>query len=101
MNRQVKPMNRSLPHRQALSMALPEPESDASLTEQVFNRKPIPLSFAQQRLWFLEQIHPGTAAHNIARAIHLRGALNLEILQRVLDEIIRRHESLRTCFAVV
>jgi amino acid adenylation domain-containing protein len=57
---------------------------------------PAPLSFAQQRLWFLEQLYPGTPLHNISRAIRLSGALDAEALQRTLDAIAARHEALRT-----
>ena len=57
---------------------------------------PVPLSFAQQRLWFLEQLYPGTPLHNISRALRLTGALDTEVLRRTLDAIAARHEALRT-----
>ena len=57
---------------------------------------PAPLSFAQQRLWFLEQLYPGTPLHNITRVIRLSGDLDAEVLQRTLDAIAARHEALRT-----
>jgi len=57
---------------------------------------PAPLSFAQQRLWFLEQLYPGTPLHNISRVIRLSGALDAEVLQRTLDAVVARHEALRT-----
>src|SRR5262249_7505535 len=56
----------------------------------------LPLSFAQQRLWFIDQLSPGNVSNNIAGGIRLTGALNVEALERALSEIIRRHESLRT-----
>ncbi|MDQ2696972.1 MAG: condensation domain-containing protein, partial [Pseudomonadota bacterium] len=56
----------------------------------------LPLSFAQQRLWLLEQIDPGTAAYNITTAIELSGALNVGWLQRALEAVIHRHEILRS-----
>ena len=56
------------------------------------------LSFAQQRLWFLHQLEPESAAYNIASAIRLRGALAVEALERSLGEVVRRHEALRTTF---
>jgi amino acid adenylation domain-containing protein len=58
----------------------------------------IPLSFAQQRLWFIDQLEPGGAAYNTPCAVRLRGGLDADALCRSLNEIIARHEVLRTCF---
>jgi amino acid adenylation domain-containing protein len=58
-----------------------------------------PLSFAQQRLWFLDQLQPGNCAYNVHAAIRLRGRLNLPALERTFGAIRCRHESLRTTFA--
>ncbi|HZI20311.1 MAG TPA: non-ribosomal peptide synthase/polyketide synthase [Pyrinomonadaceae bacterium] len=57
-----------------------------------------PLSFAQQRLWFLDRLHPGSPLYNIPAAVRLRGKLDLEVLGRCLDEIVRRHDAVRTVF---
>ncbi|HEY4903815.1 MAG TPA: amino acid adenylation domain-containing protein [Candidatus Sulfotelmatobacter sp.] len=57
-----------------------------------------PLSFAQQRLWFLDQLEPGNPLYNVPCAIHLEGNLDQEALERSLNEIVRRHEILRTRF---
>src|SRR3990172_1067407 len=62
---------------------------------------PCPLSFAQQRLWFLDQIEPNTPLYNIPGAVRLSGALNIEALQKTLDAIVARHEVLRTTFVSV
>ncbi|HSS48749.1 MAG TPA: amino acid adenylation domain-containing protein, partial [Thermoanaerobaculia bacterium] len=59
---------------------------------------PIPLSFAQQRLWFLDQLTPGGAAYNVPVAWHLAGHLRLDALAAGVTEIVRRHEALRTTF---
>src|SRR6185369_1731319 len=59
---------------------------------------PAPLSFAQQRLWFLDQMEPGGSAYNIPFGILLEGPLNVGLLLAVLGEIVRRHEALRTRF---
>jgi len=59
---------------------------------------PLPLSFAQQRLWFIDQLEPGSAAYNLPYAVRLRGALNVDALERGLAEVVRRHEALRTRF---
>jgi len=61
----------------------------------------LPLSFAQQRLWFLNQLEPGSAAYTIPAALRLKGRLETETLRRAFDEVARRHESLRTSFVVV
>ena len=60
--------------------------------------KAIPLSFAQQRLWFLDQLQPGLSAYNLISVVHLKGRLNVDALEQALNEIVRRHESLRTTF---
>jgi amino acid adenylation domain-containing protein len=58
----------------------------------------LPLSFSQQRLWFLDQLAPGSAAFNVPEALRLRGRLARAALLRGLEEIVRRHEALRTRF---
>jgi hypothetical protein len=59
-----------------------------------------PLSHAQQRLWFLDQLAPGSPFYNMPVALRLAIPLDISALTRSLDEIVRRHESLRTTFAV-
>lgn len=61
------------------------------------NEEP-PLSFAQQRLWFLDQLEPGSAAYNCPAVVRFRGALNIAALEQSLNEVVRRHEALRTSF---
>src|SRR5215831_15265949 len=56
------------------------------------------LSLAQQRLWFLEKLEPGTAVYNIPMGLRLRGPLNTRALNCAVSEVIRRHETLRTSF---
>src|SRR5215213_1752773 len=60
-----------------------------------------PLSFAQQRLWFLDQLEPGKALYNLPAAVRLSGQLDTSALSRSFDEVVRRHESLRTTFKSV
>jgi len=56
----------------------------------------LPLSFAQQRLWFLDQLAPNNPFYNIPGAVRLEGRLDLEAIERMINEIVRRHEVLRT-----
>ena len=61
----------------------------------------LPLSFAQQRLWFLDQLEPGNPFYNITKAVRLTGSLNADALEKSLNEVVRRHEALRTTFPAV
>ncbi|MDQ1612943.1 MAG: hypothetical protein QOG00_2874, partial [Pyrinomonadaceae bacterium] len=63
--------------------------------------KPLPLSFAQQRLWFIDQLEPGNPAYNVPLAVRLGGELDVDALAASLTEIVRRHEVLRTSFPIV
>jgi amino acid adenylation domain-containing protein len=80
------------------------PEQRRSLVAELMDQQgPIasPLSFAQQRLWILDRFQPGNPAYNIPAAIPLQGWLNMHALERSLNEIVRRHETLRTRFEVI
>ena len=59
---------------------------------------PAPLSFPQERIWFLEKLSPGNLAYNAQATLRLRGPLDHEVLRRTLSEIVRRHAVLRTAF---
>ena len=59
---------------------------------------PLPASFAQERMWFLQQLDPRSATYNIAWALRLSGALDADALRAAFAEIVRRHEVLRTAF---
>src|SRR5688500_5957089 len=61
----------------------------------------LPLSYAQERLWFLDRLEPGSTTYNIPVAWRLGGALDQPALERALGEIVRRHEALRTTFTEV
>ena len=61
-----------------------------------YNRAP--LSFSQERLWFLDQLEPGTPAYNLPILLQVSGPLNRQILVRSFQEVVRRHEVLRTAF---
>ncbi|MDZ8055338.1 MAG: amino acid adenylation domain-containing protein [Aulosira sp. ZfuVER01] len=60
----------------------------------------LPLSFAQQRLWFLDQLLPNNPFYNVPAALHLKGRLNLAALEQSFNEIVQRHEALRTNFVM-
>jgi amino acid adenylation domain-containing protein len=60
-----------------------------------------PLSFAQERLWFLDRLEPGSTLYNLPMPLRLEGALDVPALERALGEVVRRHGALRTTFADV
>jgi len=78
-----------------------EPPPKAPPIKPVPRNGKLPLSFAQQRLWFLQQLEPDSFAYNISAAIRLIGSLNIAVLLGSLNEIVRRHEALRTTFDMV
>ncbi len=65
---------------------------------RIANRQSAPLSFAQQRLWFLAQLEPDSAAYNLVKVTQLLGDLNIGVLQQSLNAIVAHHEVLRTNF---
>jgi len=73
----------------------------APAIQPVSRNQNLPLSFNQERLWYLEQLQPDTSVHNILHCLHLQGELNVAALEMSLREIIRRHEILRTTFPTV
>ncbi|MEG4885837.1 amino acid adenylation domain-containing protein [Microcoleus sp. F8-D3] len=84
--------------------------SQISSSEQKLEAPPIdraprgpelPLSFAQQRLWFVDRLQPGDPAYNIPAAVRLKGAIDLTALERSFQAVIDRHEALRTTFGEV
>ncbi len=62
---------------------------------------PATLSFAQQRLWFMDRLKPGMATYNIPKVFRLKGPMDIALLERILNEIVRRHDALRTTFTVM
>ncbi|MGE5659086.1 MAG: amino acid adenylation domain-containing protein [Actinomycetota bacterium] len=73
-------------------------DSADACEEEVFA---FPTAFAQQRLWFMDQFEPGNPFYNLPAAVSLKGKLNVAVLEQSLQEIVRRHEALRTTFATV
>ena len=61
----------------------------------------LPLSFTQQRLWFFDLLEPANPVYNISGAVRLSGPLQIQVVERCINEVVRRHEILRTTFAMV
>ena len=90
------------PEKRALLLQQLAKQSPAAPRSEIGRRaRParIPLSYAQQRLWILDRIDPGSAAYNVPTSMWMQGPLDEAAFARALDEILRRHESLRTLIA--
>ncbi|MEV6875263.1 amino acid adenylation domain-containing protein [Amycolatopsis sp. NPDC051128] len=85
----------------AASLAAAPADAGRAAIAPVSREHDLPLSFAQQRLWFLEEFAPGSTDHVTVFGVRLRGALRPDALARALNTLIARHESLRTTFASV
>ena len=94
----LSPLQRSILERRLRQKR--EGATKAQILRQGREKDSFVLSFAQQRLWFLHRLAPESSAYNIPNAIHASGPLNLHALERSINEIRRRHEVLRTTFAV-
>ena len=70
----------------------------ASALAPVSRDNELPLSYAQQRMWVLDQVEPGNCSYNVRRVIQITGSLNVEALRQTSNKIVERHESLRTTF---
>ncbi|HWP42477.1 MAG TPA: amino acid adenylation domain-containing protein [Blastocatellia bacterium] len=93
--------NLSLKQRAILELKLRERRrhsSRAVISRQAREGDCFPLSYAQQRLWFIHQLAPESPAYNVFAALRLKGKLDAAALERALSEVVRRHESLRTTF---
>ena len=77
----------------------PKKESTSIIQRRPHQEK-APLSFAQQRLWYLNQLEPGNPFYNEFLAVRLSGALNITFLNKSWNELVIRHESLRTTFPI-
>ncbi|MBW4649608.1 MAG: amino acid adenylation domain-containing protein [Kastovskya adunca ATA6-11-RM4] len=89
----------SAKRRALLEVLLKEKGVDSSPIERISRRNssdPVPLSFAQARLWFLDELMSGSPLFNISTALRLKGSLNVAAFEQSLNEIIKRHEALRT-----
>ena len=93
----LSPQKRAL-LEQRLSGALQRPAAPAPIPRRA-ERDVAPLSFIQRQMWVIDQMTPGNPAYNLPAAYRLRGQLDVGTLERSFNEIIRRHEALRTTFA--
>ncbi|MEO1373454.1 MAG: amino acid adenylation domain-containing protein, partial [Cyanobacteria bacterium J06635_10] len=107
MNDIQKRLSNLSPEKRELLVKKLQAQKGTSLTEKankipsiqpVERNQPVPLSFAQQRLWLLKQLEPDSAAYNIVGGLRFSGQLNVSALKQSFSEIIRRHEVLRTNF---
>lgn len=90
--------------RKLLDLLLKEKGIATNLPTQTLSRRPrpefMPLAMNQEGLWFLDQLDPGKNHYNIPGTVRLQGRLDIAALEKSLNEIVRRHETLRTTFAV-
>ncbi|MBB1616697.1 non-ribosomal peptide synthetase [Pseudomonas sp. UMC65] len=91
------------PELQAFVAALSAGDAPAAAPAllRVDDSRPQPLSFAQQRLWFLWQLEPQSSMYNIARALELRGELDIDAVRQAFDSLMQRHSVLRTTYSEV
>ncbi len=94
--RSLSPAKRALLEQQLGEQGLSI--SKVAIPPRPRDRDTFPLSFAQERLWFIDQLLPGQALYNLPVVFRLRGALDLQAFARTMAEIVRRHEVLRTTF---
>src|SRR5581483_1960320 len=74
--------------------------AQAAIPRRSAGDQPVPLSFAQESLWLVDQLAPGSAAYNLPCVLRLSGPLNRAALEQTIGEIVQRHETLRTTFHV-
>ncbi|WP_404791163.1 amino acid adenylation domain-containing protein [Altericista sp. CCNU0014] len=98
----LSPAQQELLRQRLLKQSKPEPQGHIQPQPRHCSAgatQPFPLSFAQERLWFLHQFEPESTAYNIPLAISIQGQLNVAALEQSLNIVIQRHEILRTVFA--
>ncbi|HZQ46058.1 MAG TPA: condensation domain-containing protein [Verrucomicrobiae bacterium] len=98
-----EPENISAKKRELFELLRKEKDRDAARPDMIPSRSgvaPVALSYGQERLWFLDQLTPGNSAYNITRLLRVEGELNFKALENAINEIVRRHEVLRTTFPV-
>jgi amino acid adenylation domain-containing protein len=105
MSDQLQRLAKLSPEKQALLMRLLNRTGDGARWLPILPQRrtgdPFPLSFAQQRLWFLNQLQPDSSFYNVPDTYRLTGCLDARVLERCFDALVRRHETLRTTFKLV
>ena len=95
----------SIRKRELFDLLLQEEGLGVEATSKITRRRSagpfVPLSFTQQQMWFLDQLQPRNSSYNVPVAVRLRGPLNGVALERSLNEVVRRHEILRTTFIAI
>ncbi|MEH2279392.1 MAG: amino acid adenylation domain-containing protein [Nostoc sp.] len=89
------------PEKRELVLQKLKKQQKTPLLTPVSREQPLPLSFAQQRLWFIEQLEGDNCVYNVPFFWQISGILNVSALEKAIAAIIQRHEVLRTCFSVV
>jgi amino acid adenylation domain-containing protein/non-ribosomal peptide synthase protein (TIGR01720 family) len=87
--------------RRGLELRSAVPQQDSVSIPRRASDDALPLSFAQQRIWFLDQFAPGSPFYNVDNALRIRFPVSAEALERSYNEVVRRHESLRTTFQTI
>jgi len=94
----LSPEKRALVERLLKERAQSPPARRVATIPRVAGGGAVPLTYAQRRLWVLHELEGPNAAYNVCNALHSQGVLHLDVLQRALDELVRRHQTLRTTF---
>ncbi|HEU5378165.1 MAG TPA: amino acid adenylation domain-containing protein [Ktedonobacteraceae bacterium] len=98
----LPPEKRALLFQQLAERKASKPRASlATIPRQERTTNAFPLSFAQQRLWFLDQYEQQSSLYNMAELFHIHGTLHVQLFQQALDALVTRHEILRTKFAVI
>jgi len=94
--------------RHLLELLLEDTDANVALANsatlqsmQINGKDAFPVSYSQRRLWFLDQLEPGSAFYNFPLAVPFKVAVNASVLEKAINEIIKRHEALRTVFSAV
>src|SRR5215212_5507323 len=98
-------LSRLSPERRALLALRLQKKTEPALSKGVIRPRqgtgPAPAAYAQQRLWLLDQLQPGLAIYNMPMPVRISGKLDVEALEWSLNEIVARHDALRTSFAMI